>query len=264
MAGWNGSDRRGNSTPVQPKVAAKKKPSPVRGLIAGGLVCFLAVGAYFAFFAGLEKPQTERVEKDRGRIKEVTPAKAPKAKPAPAKEKPVEEAETNKFSELWKKLGVKPQIKVREISPEEWYRLTNRTFRTGLEQTMSIMFSTEPGDMVLPPFPMSDEDKKDIVAILISKNEVTDKDDEMTAICKQQVDRAKKEMAKYIGDGGDPEGFLNYYFQELRLAFDKRNDAIDQLRETKEEDPELAEELRQEINKKFEEDGIKPINKEAY
>lgn len=76
MAGWNGSGMGGNSTPVKPKVAAKK-PSPIRGIVGGGLVCVLVVGAYFAFFSGSEKPQTEKVEKERGRIKEVTPAAAP-------------------------------------------------------------------------------------------------------------------------------------------------------------------------------------------
>lgn len=258
MSGWNKP-----SAANQPEVKkGTKSPSVFRGIVVGAIAVLLGALCIWLFSGGDDAPKA-KPDKAR-RIKEVAPAKAPKARPEPVKGEPVEEPETNKYSELWKKLGVKPQIKVREISPEEWYRLTNRTFRTGLEQTMSIMFSTEPGDMVLPPFPMSDEDKKDIVAILISKNEVTDKDDEMTALCKQQVDRAKKEMAKYIGEGGDPEGFLQYYFEELRLAFDKRNDAMEQLRETKEEDPELAEELRQEINKKFEEDGIKPINKEAY
>ena len=77
MAGWNGSGMGGNSTPVKPKVKPKvtaKKPSPVRGIVAGGLVCVLAVAAYFAFFAGLEKPKAERVEKESRRIKEVKPA----------------------------------------------------------------------------------------------------------------------------------------------------------------------------------------------
>ena len=87
--GWNGSDRRGNSTPVKPKgkyppseasfakqsgYRGAKKPSPIRGLVAGVLVCVLAVGAYLVFFAGSENSKTERVEKESGRIKEVRPA----------------------------------------------------------------------------------------------------------------------------------------------------------------------------------------------
>ena len=72
--GWNGSG--GGSTPDKPKVTAKK-PSPVRGLVAGGLVIVLAAVAYFAFFSGDEKPQKEATTKERSRIKTVTPAAAP-------------------------------------------------------------------------------------------------------------------------------------------------------------------------------------------
>ena len=77
MPGWNGSDLRGVS-PTQPKATAKK-PSPIRGLIAGGLVCVLAVCAYFVFFSHVQDPKGDGTEKPRGRIKESVPAKVPKA-----------------------------------------------------------------------------------------------------------------------------------------------------------------------------------------
>lgn len=86
MSGWNGSDRRGNTAPVQPKVAAKK-PSPIRGIVAGLLVVAVSAIACFVFFSGSEKPQTEKAEKERGRIKEVSPSSAPTNK--------VETASTN-------------------------------------------------------------------------------------------------------------------------------------------------------------------------
>lgn len=73
--GWNGSGQ-GGSIPQKPKVTPKK-PSPVRGIVAGAVVVVLACVAYFAFFSGDEKPQKETVEKERGRIKEVKPAAAP-------------------------------------------------------------------------------------------------------------------------------------------------------------------------------------------
>ena len=83
--GWNGSG--GGSTPVKPKVTAKK-PSPIRGLIAGGAVVVLAAVAYFAFFSGSEKPQNDEVGKKPAKIKEVTPAAAPKAVEEVKPEKP--------------------------------------------------------------------------------------------------------------------------------------------------------------------------------
>ena len=88
--GWNGSDRRGNSTPVQPKAAAKK-PSPVRGLIAGGLVIVLAAIAYFAFFSGSDAPSQEAKASSRPTSIKTAKATLPSAKPnAAAKGKTVE------------------------------------------------------------------------------------------------------------------------------------------------------------------------------
>ena len=73
--GWNGSGRT-SSAPVQPKATAKK-PSPIRGLVAGVVVVALAVVAYFAFFSGDDKPQRADGEKKPAKIKAVKPAAAP-------------------------------------------------------------------------------------------------------------------------------------------------------------------------------------------
>ena len=90
MAGWNGSGMGGNSTPVKPKVTAKK-PSPVRGLIAGGLVIVLAAIAYFAFFSGSDTPSQEAKASSRPTSIKTAKATLPSAKPnVAAKVKTVE------------------------------------------------------------------------------------------------------------------------------------------------------------------------------
>ena len=248
--------------PTEKPVEPKKVPSRARGAIAGVVVvAVLGLAAYFIFCSDGGQSVDDGAGKDRGRIKAVKPAKT-KVQP---EEKQKEKSKPKTVEEMVASLDDKPKppIKVRQISPEEWDRLTNRTFKTGAEQLMSWVFSVHPGDMPMPIPALGEEDRRNLASILISKNEITEKDSEKTAFCKEQVDFAKKEMAKYIGDGGDPDDFLQYYFQELKLAFDKRNDAINQLQETHEEDPELAEQLREAINKKFEEEGIRTINKEA-
>lgn len=248
--------------PIEKPVEPKKAPSRARGALAGVVVvAVLGVAAYFIFCSDGGRSVDDGAGRDRGKIKEVKPAKVRSAESevrSARKEKP------KTVEEIVASLDDKPKptIKVRQLSPEEWDRLTNRTFKTGTEQLMSWVFSVQPGDMPIPIPSIGEEDRKNLAAILISKNPISEKDDERTAFCKEQVDFAKKEMAKYIGDGGDPDDFLQYYFQELKLAFDKRNDAISQLQETNEDDPELAEQLREEINKKFEEEGIKKIIKE--
>ena len=235
----------------------------MRGVFAGLLfIAALGLAVGFLFVSNGGRPADDGADKGRGRIKEVGPAKAARSvevtQPKTPKTKPrtVEEALANIEEK-------KPEIKKRVVSPEEWDRLTNRTFKTGTEQLMSWVFSTQPGDMPMPIPNISQEDRENLASILISKNPITENDDERRAFCKEQVDFAKKEMAKYIGEGGDPDDFLQYYFQELKLAFEKRNDAISALQETNETDPELAEQMREAINKKFEEQGIKTINKET-
>ena len=155
--GWNGSDRRGNSTPVQPKAAAEK-PSPLRGLIAGGLVCVLAAAAYFAFFAGSEKPKTERIQKDRGRIKEVKPA-APKTNDAlrtqhsaPSTPSAVAKTFNEQVKEFIKKAPGTNKITwiVAPLDPDD----PDNALRQGITQELGSLLSVEPGEE-MPPFPYS-------------------------------------------------------------------------------------------------------------
>ena len=88
--GWNGSDRRGNSTPVKPKVPAKK-PSVVRGVVTGFLVIVLAAIAYFAFFSGSDAPSQEAKASSRPTSIKTTKATLPSTKPnAASKVKTVE------------------------------------------------------------------------------------------------------------------------------------------------------------------------------
>lgn len=136
---------------------------------------------------------------------------------------------------------------------------TNRTFKTGVEQLMSWVFTTEVGDMPMPIPAIGDEERKQLSTILLSKNEVKDGDSERTIFAKETVDYAKEEMRKFIEQGGDPDEFLQYYYSQLRHAFEFRNEAQQQYYDLQEEDPKLAEEFAQEVNKSFDEKGIKHI-----
>ena len=88
--GWNGSDRRGDSTPVQPKAAAKK-PSPVRGLEAGAVLVAAVIGCYVAIFSGSDAPSQEAKASSRPTSIKTAKATLPSAKPnAAVKVKTVE------------------------------------------------------------------------------------------------------------------------------------------------------------------------------
>lgn len=245
---WNKPS--GAPKPVQ------KKPSAMRGVVAGAVVVVAAV-LFFVVFMGKGEKRVENVEKERGRIKEATPAKPGKVKSL------TREVSSNRKTadDIIAKMeeSPKPKIKMRELTPEEWLSVTNRAFSTTMEQVMSWVFTVEPGDPPPPIMPIGIEARKNLAAILISKNEIKDSDSDRVAFSKEQVDRAKKEMAKYIGDGGDPDEFLQYYREELKLAFNKRRDAMEQIEEVAEEDPELAKDLRKKVNEYLESQGIKKI-----
>ena len=90
MAGWNGSGMGGNSTPVKPKVTAKK-PSPVRGLVAGAVLVAAVIGCCFAFFSGSDAPSQEAKASSRTTSIKTAKATLPSAKPnAAVKVKTVE------------------------------------------------------------------------------------------------------------------------------------------------------------------------------
>jgi hypothetical protein len=246
----------------KPRKAAKKAGAPSKGcgLLAAAIVVLVAgIAAWFMWPEETKRDVAEAAE----RKVEMTPAERvsherKKERKSSETPKSVEEAMVNLRGRE------KPEIKLRKLSPEEWLRITNRVFKTGTEQLMSIVFSTEVGEMPMPIPPIGEEDRKNIVSILLSKNEVKDTDSERVKECKENVAYAKKEMIAYIKEGGDPDGFLQYYFQELKSAFELRNEAISQITEVWSENPELGRQFLEKVNEKFTNEGIKLINKEEF
>ena len=102
--GWNGSG--GGSTPVKPKgkyppseasfakqsgYRGAKKPSPIRGLVAGAVLVAAVIGCCFAFFSGSDAPSQEAKASSRPTSIKTAKATLPSAKPsAAAKVKTVE------------------------------------------------------------------------------------------------------------------------------------------------------------------------------
>ena len=247
-SGWN----RPSSTrpPVQ------KKPSALRGVVAGLVVVVLALaGAWY--FLGDSLTSAEPKAKKTKTIKDVKPAATiPQAKKERVKPKSVDDALAN-ISENAQPLKIKPAAE-----PVNLRRYTNQVFNTGVEQLMSWVVSVVPGDMPFPMPEIADDDHNNLVGILISPNKVKESDDEHTVAVKGAVERMKKEMLKYLKEGGDPDEFLQYYNKELERMFSFRNDATDEYQNLKQEDPEMAEEFRKKVNEKLEAEGIRKVYKE--
>ena len=168
--GWNGSGMGGNSTPIKPKVKyppseasfakqsgyrGAKKPSPVRGVIAGLFVVAAVCVAYFAFFTGSEKTGSEKMpqkaveQKKPTAIKEVTPAAAPKAEAKLEPEKP-KELPPQRVGEIrngYRLLSSGRLHKVKGVIHVggRGDSLVDRTFDHGSDRMIAHLLMAEPG-----------------------------------------------------------------------------------------------------------------------
>ena len=274
MAGWNGSGMGGNSTPVKPKVTAKK-PSPVRGIVAGGLIMVLAAGAYFAFFSGSDKPQKEVVEKRPTKIKQVAPASAPKAAVA----KPVTNLEVHigKDGKPLQKVGNKWGTMLSATTnqdgniSEQWVledgttlkniRFPPPIFDNAADQVLGLIASVQPGaDM--PPLPAMgaemDQAFANAVATPIKINE-TDSDE--VKELKSRVIETRRQMAELIGEGKTFSQIVAEHQDLMQFNTTERTKAIREIQAIiAEGDEEGARNYRDKMNAAFETMGIDAIN----
>lgn len=219
MAGWNGSGMGSNSTPVKPKVTAKK-PSPIRGLIAGIIVCALAIGTYFVFFAGSEKPVKPEPEKKRTKIKEVKPVKLPAYRPVLTNEEMIvlpNGVITNKpktIAEAIAMVRLKPGFHSYK-TVDEVFTKTNY-FQIGEYKTLNLKSSTEAQlsliatrrrDQLMPPMPpMPPAMEKDFQKALDNYLKAEEGDSEADIKTKKKIEMMKEMMLHYVNDKGMTPG----------------------------------------------------------
>ena len=153
-------------------------------------------------------------------------------------------------------------------SPKNMYALTNQewrsakvVFNTGVDQVFDRIFNCTPGDMPpIPPIGIEPNERKRLAEILIEKSEPAEDDGEETVLRRDNVNYAKSEMRKFIKEGGSPEEFLDYYYNELRRAHDRHYDASEAVYDTiRNESPEVAREMYLKVNEMLQKDGIKGI-----
>ena len=271
MAGWNGSGMGGNSTPVLPKVTAKKKPSPIRGLVAGGVVCVLAVGAYFVFFDGLEKPKAERIEKDRGRIKEVKPAKVPKTPK-------ISTSETGRRDPVREETAVPAKVEPLVVTNRTVYS-TNCVTRppdpndpdtkliTSANQEIGSLLSTELGEQPIP-FPYSfqvkngDNGNDTFLEALKAKIEFRDTDTKEKSELKTKLLDSQLELIQGIKEGISFNDSMEEAYKLRVRAYETRKCFIEELGKMRESDPDIVEEGLSKVNESLAAQGIKKISRE--
>lgn len=260
---WNGG-----AGPVgKPKAPVKKAPSPklIRGALAGLVVALLAGGACWFLTRPAPPPEKKPVPTvKQPKAPKPTPARVQKPAPAPttnAVEKPVP-VQPPPASLAWRNKNLTD--KQREDAYAKHLAETplpntssNRLFRSGLEQVMGWVFTTEVGSPP-PPLPrIPDFDLVHLQEILDSKATINEGDTEKQIDAKTTVDFAKEELKKYLEKGGTPDEFLSYYHDKLKSAFQERQMVQQQAIKVLQESPEMAEEFLKKANEGLAKKGIK-------
>lgn len=264
--GWNGSKEVSIS-----KTATKKSRgalAPWHGALALAIIAIGGCLAFLMFDSAKPKKQALDNQAKNKVIAEVTPSVVTNNEPIVEEVKPAKREWTPERKAMREKLKKMTPEERRELAYEmiknrkiDLEPTTNRPFRTGIEYSMARIFMTRVGDAPPPPLttmiPIQDE--AHLAEILIANNPVLETDSEEWAVAKETVELAKKEMIQYIKDGGDPESFMSYYYNKLENAFEERRASLKEVARVAYENPELAQEFYERVEKRLEEKGIRGL-----
>lgn len=245
---------------VVENAACRARPSFWRGVLAGLLTVGVALVVWH-FLAPAVVPPLEEAPAPRAKTK---PVARPAAASVPA-ESVAAKAGKKKPSRAEMLRAMSPAerleflFKEAEERPINLEPASNRLYATATEQVLDWVFTTRLGDMPppLPNLPMFEE--AHLAEILVNGCRVKDSDDEAVKERKEIVDLAKKEMIKFVSDGGDPAEFLKFYHDELRQAHMEYQAAQREVFQVVREEPELALDYLARVNGQLAEKGIKPV-----
>ena len=269
--GWNGSDRKGTA-PAQPKVTAKK-PSPVRGIVAGLVVVLAAVVCYFAFFSESEKPAAKKAEKKPTAIKEVTPAAAPKVVEEPEEAPKVKKT----LVQLQKERGCytnelgyvfnRPTSK-HVITNDQWkahQTLAEKVFRNAADRKIGNLLLIPPGAPLVGELPKNFYGKSFVKSFLKSLEQpefVLHDDPPEVAELKRAVIEAKAELKERYDAGEDIGEILmkeRQTLQELGLYRRELDKELHKIARNEEIGKEDLEDFVTAANKMLADRGAEPL-----
>jgi len=237
----------------------KKSPRGAKGgIVAGAIVVVGALAAlWYAVRTGETAPPAPKVRAPAVTRDEPEPPKEPAAA-----ETPEERAKRERKEMLAKMSPEERREFIHKEMIEKPLDLTpssNRVFKTGTEQVLSWIFTTDVGDMP-PPLPkISIRDEAHIMEILDNQVIADDADPERVKDAKDTVALAKEELRRFVDGGGKVQDFLEYWRGKLQLAYDERMQCRKQVIEVVREEPDIALDFLEEVNRRLDEKGIKRV-----
>lgn len=208
----------GKPKKARPSTPSARKPSPLRGLLAGLLVISLAVAIGAFLFLSKDVPEAqEKQEKKIGKITEVTPVKV---EPAPVEEKVEEPKKEKKGFE-----PAKPDPRLKTYRDERGIlryegglrvpgqRPTAepivlgshqpKIFKHSAEEHISWLLEMKVGEPVIGDMTYGDAFLKSFKESLDEPIEILDTDDEETRELKEAVIETKQELKERMEAGED-------------------------------------------------------------
>lgn len=217
--GWNGS--RGGSTPQQPKVAVKK-PSPVRGLLAGAVVVALSAVVYFAFFADSERHRKIGTDENGARIKDVG-KRSPAKRTETAADKGVSVQQQDKarasrvegVAEAKQDVTAETNVETQDEKPKK-----KPVFENGTDQLIA-MATGVPEGCTIPPLPnMTPADTDRFIETLKKPIKIDEKDSDAVKAAKERVQQVREQIAQWMKDepGKELGAILNEHRDDFNHA----------------------------------------------
>lgn len=263
--GWNGSDRKG-AAPVQPKVTAKK-PSPVRGIVAGVVtIIVLGVACYFIFGTNSQTAK-QGADKDRGRIKEVTPARAKKADALPEVKK-----EAAKVAVAQPAVSNAEEVAVAKPKPRRNVKTTtNRIhrvkspyaiFKHRYQNELAAYMTVAPGTMMVGRPHYTSKFVKEVVETMSLPIEDEPTDTPEQKALRQEMRTVMKSLQAEVDAGRDVREIFTQTREELQKLGEYRQEIENEVKKSyrnKEISDQDVEDIIDAANIMLEKKGIAPL-----
>ena len=258
---WNQSN--GAAAKPQPK-----KPSALRGVIAGVVCACLAAAVAFFVLSGKDAKPKAKVEQEQGLINEVTPAAAPKPKTNEVVK--VEKIKKPSIPTYIDSNGVKRYrggLRVNEGKSEVTIDIAKfhkpDIFKNYAESQIAFLITTEPGEPIFGEYDYSHPRfRKELENALITKIEESEDDTEEDRKLKKAVTDVKAELRQALKRGEDISQILADTRHELQRLGQFQRDMEDQVREMSKNVEVSNEDLEDYVaaaNKMLAEKGIAPL-----